>query len=221
MEKTKKILTISTIVATCLTSLLLILALFKVNVLGEKNWSMIITLACLTVGGFFVINSLNMVDRNAMLGWVSLGMIAVSVFLIILSTWVSIQGNLFIRITSSLGLLSVLFNIIVSAGLDLGRSNLVIQIIVFLIVGVTDIIATLGIFGAINLAKIILVFITLIILSIVGVIVLKVLAKKRMGDLLKQEKDMVKISKQEYEVLIDKAKKYDEMISKIQASKSE
>lgn len=156
-----------------------------------------------------------------MLGWVSLGMIAVSVFLIILSTWVSIQGNLFIRITSSLGLLSVLFNIIVSAGLDLGRSNLVIQIIVFLIVGVTDIIATLGIFGAINLAKIILVFITLIILSIVGVIVLKVLAKKRMGDLLKQEKDMVKISKQEYEVLIDKAKKYDEMISKIQASKSE
>jgi len=215
MKLAKKITTISTIVATCIVSLFLILLIFDVKVLGESNTNMIITLASLSIGGIFAINSLNMLGKNKILGWISLGLIIASVILIIFSSWLDIGGGLYLDITLSLGLLSVLFNIIISSGLDLGKSKLVWQIVVYAIVAITDLISTFAIFGALNLGDILPWFLTLIILSIVGVVILKVLAKKNMSDMLEKDKDMIRISKEEYKALIDKAKKYDDLMKNI------
>ena len=51
-----------------------------------------------------------------------------------------------------------------------------------------------------------------IILSLVGIIVLKVLAKRKIANNLIEDGSMIKISKQEYQQLVEKAKLYDQMI---------
>jgi len=212
MDKIKKILTIFTIVATCLVSLLLILLLFGVKMFGDFNGSVIITFACFGIGGFFAINSLNMIDKNKIIGYVSLGLICLSVLLIILSTWIKFDSDLYSDITISLGFLSVLFNIIVSSSLDLGKKWFAVQIGVFAVVALFDIITTLALFDVVKLGDFILIYVALIIVMIVGVIILKVLSKKNLSDVIADSKNKVVISKEEYEMLLEKSKKYDQLI---------
>ncbi len=214
MEKTRKILSIVTIVFTALLSLLLIFWLFGLDLLGDNKLKVFLTLGSLAVGGFFAINSLNMTIKNKTLGWVSFGLITGAVFLIILTSWLNVKNNTVSNITITLGLISVLFNIIVSSGLDLGKSHLAIQIIVYIIVGILDVFATLLIFGVLDISKVWAWLVTLILVALVGVIVLKVLAKRIIAGALIEDDSMVKVSKKEYAMLIEKAKLYDELIAK-------
>lgn len=214
MKLAKKITTIGTIVATAITGLMLILLLFKVKLFGDINTDMLLTMATLGIGGFFAINSMNMLSKNKIIGWVSLGLILASVVLIVLATWISFNNETYPRVTFALGLLSVLFNIIVSSGLSLGKTKMVWQILVYIVVGITDIVATLLIFGALQLDDIGMFFLMLLILSVFGVIILKILSKKMISDIVEDNKDMVKISKTEYQMLVEKAKKYDELVAK-------
>lgn len=221
MEKVKKIVSIETIISTCVASLLLIMLLFELKLFGESNGNVIITFASLAVGGFFTINSLNMLDRNKILGWTSLGLIVASVFLIILTSWVGFNSPIVNKVTIVLGLLSVLFSTIVSSGLELGRTKLVLQIIVYAVVGITCLIFSLILFEAISLANFLIWFIMMIILSVVGIVILKVLAKKTVNDIIKQDKNMVKISREEYQMLVEKSAKYDELMSKMRENKED
>lgn len=218
MEKSKKIVTISTIVATSLTAIMLIMLLFSFKPFGDANGKLIITFACFAVGGFFTINSLNMIDRNRTIGWVSLGLIVASVVLIILTSWIKLESDALSKAIIVLGVLSVLFNIIVSSGLELGKTKLALQIIVYLVVGATCLFFTLILYNIVQFNDVILWFISAIILSVLGVIVLKVIAKKTVNDIMKLDKDMVKISKEEYDTLVSKAKKYDELMAKEQSN---
>ena len=221
MEKTRKILSIITIVFTALLSLLLILWLFGLDLVGDSKLKVYLTFGSLAVGGFFAINSLNMTIKNKTLGWVSFGLIVGAVFLIILTSWLNIKNNTVVNLTITLGLLSVLFNIIVSSGLDLGKSQLAIQIIVYIIVGILDVFATLLIFGVLDIAKVWAWLVTLILVSLVGIIVLKVLAKRKVaGDLIEND-SMIKVSKKEYAMLIEKAKLYDDLVTKQNQNKKE
>lgn len=213
MDKTRKILSIVTIAFTAIVSLLLIMWLFGLDLLGDLKLQLYVTLGSIAVGGFFAINSLNMIMKNKTIGWVSFGLITGAVLLIILSVWLKLESSTLLNFTLSLGLLSVLFNIIVSSGLDLGKTHLVWQIIVYVLVAITDLVSTLGIFGVINLLSILAYFVTLIILSLVGIIILKVFAKRKVTNAIIEEKNMVKITKEEYALLIEKAKKYDELMS--------
>ena len=213
MKMAKKITTIGTIVATAITGLMLILLLFEVKLFGEFNGDVLLTMATLGIGGFFAINSMNMISKNKVIGLVSLGLILASVVLIILAAWINFDNELYMKVTLALGFVSVLFNIIVSSGLSLGRTKMVWQILVYIIVGVTDILASLIIFGVLELDSIGMLFLMFLILSIFGVIILKTLSKKVISDLVEESKDMVKISKTEYEMLVEKAKKYDELVA--------
>ena len=213
MEKFRKGLSIVTIISAVVVSLFLIIWLFGADLLGSLKSNIYLTLGSIAVGGFFAINSLNMVLKNKILGYVSFGLIAGSVVLIILTSWLNLNNSTLTNIMISLGLLSVLFNIIVSSGLDLGKTLLAVQIPVYIIAGITDLVSTLIIFGALDISKMFALFLALIIVTIVGIIILKVLAKRRVTNEILDEKEMVKISKTEYAMLIDKAKKYDELIS--------
>lgn len=214
MEKTKKIVSITTITSVCIASLMLIMLLFKVKIFGNNNGDVIITFACLGIGGFFAINGLNMIDRNKIIGWVSVCLIVASVFLIILTSWVSLNNPIINKVTIVLGLLSVLFTTIVSSGLELGKSKLTLQVIVYFVVGITCLLFSLILFGIISLEVTLVWFIMMIILSVVGIVILKVIAKKTINDIVKNDKDMVKISKEEYQLLVEKATKYDELMAK-------
>ena len=137
MEKIKKIVSITTILSTCIASLLLIMLLFELKLFGKSNGDVIVTFACLAVGGFYTINSLNMLDRNKILGWTSLGLIVASVVLIILTSWINLSNPIIVKVTIVLGLLSVLFSTIVSSGLELGKTKLILQVLVYIVVGIT------------------------------------------------------------------------------------
>lgn len=213
MKLIKKITTICTILATVLTGFLLIMLLFDVKLFGDSNLDFILTMATIGIGGFFAINSMNMVSKNKVIGIVSLALISASVFLILLSVWIAFNSKVYLRVTLSLGLLSILFNVIVSSGLSLGKAKIVWQVLVYIFVGITDLIATLAIFGVINIVDILPFFLMLVIMCFVGVVILKVLSKKVISDLVESNKDTVRISKSEYVMLVEKAKKYDELIS--------
>lgn len=215
-KKVRKILSITTIVAICLVAIFLIFMLFGVFIFGDSSWSMVITCACLGIGGFFIINSYNMMLRNRILGLVSLVLISLSVLLIIIATWIQINSSLFLQITATIGIASILFNIIVSTRLNLGKNKLVLQILAYSIIIITDFVAVLGIFGIIDLVDILVWFIALIILSILGVIILKIVSK-RVFDVQEFDNDnYIRITKEEYASLVEKANKYDEMNSKLQ-----
>ncbi len=219
MKIARKITSIATIILSAYVILELILLLLGVDFLG--GFSLFFTMLTLAVAGFFAINSLNMICKNKVIGFVSLGLICLSALLIIIALWVSISGSLYLNLTISFGLLSVLFSIIVSSGLDLGKNNLVIQILVYILVFATDVVATLGIFGVVDLSEIIVFFAIMILLCIMGVIVLKVLAKRVVSKSLETEKGMVKISKEEYSMLLEKARKYDELMFKSTLNEAE
>jgi hypothetical protein len=44
--------------------------------------------------------------------------------------------------------------------------------------------------------------------------IFEIFSKKAVADLVEENKDMVKISKSEYAMLLDKAKKYDEIVNR-------
>ena len=216
MKLAKKIISYATIVATAITGLTLIMLLFDTKLFGDLNLKMLLTLVTVGIGGFFAINSMNMISKNKVIGWVSLGLIFSSVLLIVLAVWINFDSEIYGRLTFTLGLVSILFNVIVSSGLALGRSKMIWQVLVYIVVFVSVLIAVLAIFGVVNLIEMLPFFLMMVILSVIGVIILKVLSKKVVQDLVEENKDMVKISKTEYAMLIDKAKKYDELMSKSQ-----
>ena len=216
MKLAKKIISYTTIVATAITGLTLIMLLFDTKLFGEINLKMLLTLVTVGVGGFFAINSMNMISKNKVIGWVSLGLIFGSVLLIVLAVWINFDSEIYGKLTFTLGLVSILFNVIVSSGLALGRSKMIWQVLVYFVVFVSVLIAVLSIFGVVNLIEMLPFFLMMVILSVIGVIILKVLSKKAVQDLVEENKDMVKISKIEYAMLVDKAKKYDELMSKSQ-----
>lgn len=218
MKIARKITSIATLVLSGYVVLELILLLLGVSFLGGT--ALFFSILTIAVAGFFAINSLNMIEKNKTIGFVSLGLICLSALLIVIALCVDISGSLYLNLTISFGLLSVLFSIIVSSGLDLGKSNLAIQIIVYLLVFLTDVIATLGIFGVVDLGEIIVFFCIMILLCILGVVVLKVLAKRVVSKSLETEKGMVKISASEYEMLKEKAKKYDELMAKMDSKEA-
>lgn len=213
MKLTKKITSIATILATVITCLTLIMLLFEVKLFKDFNLNMLLTMSTIGIGGFFAINSMNMISKNKIIGFVSLGLISASVLLIVLAVWIDFNSDIYAKLTFVLGLISILFNVIVSSGLALGKSKMIWQVIVYIIVFITLLIATLVIFGVVDIGEILTLFLMMLILSVFGVIILKIFSKKAVADLVEENKDMVKISKSEYAMLLDKAKKYDEIVN--------
>jgi len=174
----KRFLSIITIISSCIVAALLILWLFDMKILGDNNTKVIITFIVLSIGGLFSLNSVSMLKKNKVLGLVSFILILISVVLITLTMWITIDSDLYFKITISVGLLSILFNIIVSTGLNLGRKYLVFQIITYIIVFAICLMTVLMFFGALNILTILPLYLTLIIIAILGVILLKVFASK-------------------------------------------
>lgn len=210
MEKFKKILTITTIVFTILSALLLILLLFKVT--NHYLTSILITSGAIAVGGFFAINSANSVSKSKVIGWVSFALICLSVLLIIIMSWQrDINLNsLYIKITICFSILSVIFNIIVSFILNLGKGLMPFQITLYVITAILYIIAVFQIFGMIpkGNGQGTTWYLVVLIIDVAGLFLLKIFSKRIVKS---SGKNTITISKEEYDVLIDKAKKYDEL----------
>lgn len=205
MEKVKKAVSIVTIIAFIATAIYLIC--WILNIFDKFNLALFLTFACLALGGFFAINSLNIMSKNRILGIVSLVLVLTAVVLVIIMAWANVTTLL--NVTIVFALLSITFNIIVSTYLDLGRTHFVPQIILYVLSVILDLLFILLIFGVIG-GTFLTISIILLIIDFVGFIILKVLNKKQVNQTA--DPNMITISKLEYNTLKEKAEKYDELM---------
>ena len=205
MEKVKKAVSIVTIIAFVAAAIYLICLLLKI--FDTLNADILITLASLALGGFFAINSLNIMSKNRILGIVSLVLVLAAVVFVIIMAWANVDTLL--NVTIVFALLSITFNIIVSTYLDLGRTHFVPQIILYVLSVILDLLFILLIFGVIG-GTFLTISIILLIIDFVGFIILKVLNKKQVNQTT--DPNMITISKLEYDMLKEKAEKYDNLM---------
>ena len=205
MEKVKKAVSIVTIIAFIATAIYLIC--WILNIFDKFNLALFLTFACLALGGFFAINSLNIMSKNRILGIVSLVLVLTAVVFVIIMAWANVTTLL--NVTIVFALLSITFNIIVSTYLDLGRTHFVPQIILYVLSVILDLLFILLIFGVIG-GTFLTISIILLIIDFVGFIILKVLNKKQVNQTA--DPNMITISKLEYNTLKEKAEKYDELM---------
>ena len=205
MEKVKKAVSIVTIIAFIATAIYLIC--WILNIFDKFNLALFLTFACLALGGFFAINSVNIMSKNRILGIVSLVLVLTAVVLVIIMAWANVTTLL--NVTIVFALLSITFNIIVSTYLDLGRTHFVPQIILYVLSVILDLLFILLIFGVIG-GTFLTISIILLIIDFVGFIILKVLNKKQVNQTT--DPNMITISKLEYDMLKEKAEKYDNLI---------
>ena len=198
-------MSIVTIIAFIATAIYLIF--WILNIFDKFNLALFLTFACLALGGFFAINSVNIMSKNRILGIVSLVLVLTAVVLVIIMAWANVTTLL--NVTIVFALLSITFNIIVSTYLDLGRTHFVPQIILYVLSVILDLLFILLIFGVIG-GTFLTISIILLIIDFVGFIILKVLNKKQVNQTT--DPNMITISKQEYNTLKEKAEKYDELM---------
>ncbi len=211
----KKGLTIGTIVGLGICALMLILTIFGISFFDGTKLKILITFACLTVGGYFSISSYSALGRNKTLGIISFCLIWMSVVLILISAWFS-TPSVFGDITLAIALLSVLFNFIVSNVLKLGKHYLIIQIICDLIISLLILFILLLAYGVVKFKAITTFFWLLIVLSVVAFILMSVLSSKFRNEEKSDDngtQNYIKIPKSEYDELLKKAKQLDDILA--------
>lgn len=213
----KKFVTISTIVCFCITACLLITGIFGVSIFEGVISKILITFACLAVYGYFAINAINLHNKNKVLSWISISLMGLSVLGILIYIYFGIEVEIFGRIVFTIALVSVLFNIVVNNALNFGKNLLALQIVIYVIIFACITLAVLTIFEVGLSETINKIMISLIVLSVVGVIVLGVLNKKLATNGI--ENDKITITKAEYNTLLFKANEYDELIKEKENSK--
>lgn len=205
----KKGLLIGTLISLGSCAVMLILSIFGISFFEGVKGDILISFATLTAGGIFAISSVNLIKYNKKIAYISLGAICLAVLLIIISTFAEI-GGVFSDITFTVATLSILFNVIVSGNLKLQKRLLALQIVAYVIVGLLCLYLILMIFGILSFVKTWQIMLVLIILTVAMLITLAVVSNKA-PNVEQPTKDYVKIPRAEYEELLVKAKKYDEL----------
>lgn len=211
----KKGLIIATLALLGACALMLILSVFGISFFEGVKGSILATVATLTAAGYFAIRSHTMLSKNKILGYVSFGLIGLSMIFMILFIWGIVVNEIFNKAVLTVSLLSVLFIFLVSNNLKLGKQFLVVQIVCDAILSLLILLILLASYGVVNLGDIISFFIITIILSVVAFITISVLSNKVQGDNIEEVKSgYVRITKAEYEDLLAKAKELESLKAK-------
>ena len=211
----KKGLIIGTLACLGACALMLILTVFGISCFEGVKGSILATTATLTAAGYFGLRSHTMLSKNKILGYVSFGLIVLSLIFMVLFIWGIVKNDTFNLAVLTVSLLSVLFIFLVSNNLKLGKQFFIVQIVCDAILSLLIVLILVCSYGWIKLDDISTLFWIVIILSVVAFITISVLASKVQGDNVAEAKgNYVKISKSEYEELLAKAKELEELKSK-------
>lgn len=183
MEKTKKILMISSLSCLAVSCLMLILAVFGVQVFDGILLRILLIVSTFAIACGLAIGELSVIQKNKILGYVSLGLLSVSVLfaLIVFCSSLLNNGGVFVKITGIFALLSVLFIIIVSNYTKLGKSMLALQIPTYIALILLDLFLILLVCGVsmFEINGMLETFIILIIVNVGLLIAISVIASKK------------------------------------------
>ncbi len=221
MDKAKKILLISSLSALGVTCVLLITAIFGVNVFDGALFRILLVCACLSLSCGVLVNELSLIKKNKKLGFVSLSFLVLSTLfaLIIFVSPLLYIDSVFNKITIVLSLFSIFFMIIVSFYVKMGKNMLLLQIITYVAVFLTDIILSLVLVGVkvFNIPSMSEIFAILCILSICLLIAVGILSgKKNFENNILENGEYIKVLKKDYDNLVEENKILKEKLKKLE-----
>lgn len=203
MNKTKKGLLIVSLITLAISCLMLILAVFKVDVFHGLPLRFLLIFATTSLSCAIAISEINVIERKRILGFIGLGLLALSVLmaLVVFCSPLLFKNNVFNKITEIVAILSVTFIAVLSIYSKLEKSLLGLQIPTFVALGILALMISI-IIGGFNILKIKGMLEVLIIDAIVTVglfIASSVIASKRKDDNkleAKQESELEKLKKE-------------------------
>lgn len=138
MNKTKKSLMIVSLVTLALSCLMLILAVFKVDVFHGIALRFLLIFATTSLACAIAISEINIIERKRILGFIGLGLLTLSVLmaLVVFCSPLLFNYNVFNRITGIVAVLSVAFIAVLSIYSKLEKSLLGLQIPTYVALGV-------------------------------------------------------------------------------------
>lgn len=221
MDKAKKILLISSLSALGVTCVLLITAIFGVNVFDGALFRILLVCACLSLSCGVLVNELSLIKKNKKLGFVSLSFLVLSTLfaLIIFVSPLLYIDSVFNKITIVLSLFSIFFMIIVSFYVKMSKNMLLLQIITYVAVFLTDIILSLVLVGVkvFNIPSMSEIFAILCILSICLLIAVGILSgKKNFENNILENGEYIKVLKKDYDNLVEENKILKEKLKKLE-----
>lgn len=186
MNKTKKSLMIVSLVTLAISCLMLILAVFKVDVFHGIALRFLLIFATTSLACAIAISEINIIERKRILGFIGLGLLTLSVLmaLVVFCSPLLFNYNVFNRITGIVAVLSVAFIAVLSIYSKLEKFLLGLQIPTYVALGVLALMISI-IIGGFNLLEIKGMLEVLIIDAIVTIgllIASSVIASKRKDD---------------------------------------
>lgn len=202
LAKIQKSFVITSIVSVGLVMLMLILAVFGVEVFKNPTLlAILLSLAVITAGFFFANNALDMFESKRLLSIMCLVLLAISATLGFVHFWSHFTlPEWFGRLTGIIVISSVLIVIIVTTYGSLERNFFVLQMITYILVGIIDIVLILALLGVkiFDIDGFVTIFVIVCIVAFALLCTTNILSK-RIAKMV--EKGFVKISKEEYNSL--------------------
>ncbi len=210
MERTKKSFLIASLVSLAITCLFFILAIFGVKVFDGIWLRFLLIFASLCVGCGFLVNELNVLKRNKILGILSISFLSVSIIfaLIIFCTPLLDDGSIFNTITAIIALFSTFFMIIISLATKLEKKLLILQITTYIILFLLEILISILIAGypLFDVNAMTEIFSVVCVISVGLLIALWILSTKKTTNEGSLDKEYIKVLKQDYNKLIEENK---------------
>lgn len=155
MNKTKKSLMIVSLVTLAISCLMLIFAVFKVDVFHGIALRFLLIFATTSLACAIAISEINIIERKRILGFIGLGLLTLSVLmaLVVFCSPLLFNYNVFNRITGIVAVLSVAFIAVLSIYSKLEKSLLGLQIPTYVALGVLALMISI-IIGGFNLLEI-------------------------------------------------------------------
>lgn len=217
VEKIQKGLVISSIITVSIVVLMLISALFGVEIFNNKQLTAtLLTVASLSAVCFFLNASLDMFNKKKILAIISMSFLGLAFIFGLINFWTYFDmKGIFPKISGIIAIASVLFVIIITTNAKLDNNYKVLQFVTYGLIVILDILLTIIILG-VDLfdnetftkffwAFCFIVFALLCITNIVG----KRIASNNLG------KDYIKISVKEYNDLKERIRQLEEENKKL------
>lgn len=143
----KKYISYTTLGLVGVATLMALLGIFGVPVFKGVGLQILFTVVTLAVVALLLLNTAELIERKNVVAYISLGLLALSAVLFLIIIW----GKLFVvdtfgRITVTISMVSVVFNIITANALKLGKRYLVVQLIEYALLAVIVVLITITIF---------------------------------------------------------------------------
>lgn len=199
MKIAKKVLLITSLTTLALSCLLLILAIFGVQVFEGILFRLLLTLGTFAVGSGIALSELNVVEKRKILGFVSLGFLGLSVFLALISFCTPLfEVAIFNKILGVVAILSVLFAIIVSLNTKLEKKFMPLQIATYISLSLVVLELILLIVGIsiFEIDGMLQIFLVLCVLSVGLLVATAVVGAKKRGDEKQSQTDNLTLKQQ-------------------------